>query len=455
MTSTSSPAVHSSAAAPAAPAARVRRRGTLDAALRGRGALLGIAGVWLVTRAAMLWTLVHAVGHSANARVEVTMTYHNWYNVLVHWTMPQHDVMWQYPPAAAAVFLSPDLLPFLTYFQAFVALTVLCDAVILLGLLRAARRGDGSMAGAVMWLVTLPLMMGTPFARYDIHVTLFAVFALLCMRHRPRLAGVVAGIGAMVKVWPLLTLLGTPRGRSTRDAVVAAALSCAALLAVFAVLFEDTLGFLGNQGNRGVQVESLGGSALMAARLTHLWPGRTNFQYGAFEYVGPYVSVIARVSVGLTVAGFLLLLLWRVRADRWSSATPFDAALCAMTVFTVTSRVISPQYMIWLLGLAAVCLTSKHTTQRPVAWLLAVTTALTTLIFPVWYDTEILTASTLGTVLLCTRNAMLLGATVWSGVRLWKATVLPKTAAQPGASERPAAAAQPEASERPGAARAL
>ncbi|MFF2195017.1 glycosyltransferase 87 family protein [Streptomyces sp. NPDC058157] len=396
--------------------------------MRGRGALLGIGGFWLATRAAMLWLLVNDFHGSNAVRVEVTATYHNWYNVLVHWTMPHNDIMWQYPPAAASIFLSPDLLPFLTYFQAFVALTVLCDAVILLGLIRVARRDDGSIAGALVWLGALPLLMATPFARYDIHVTLFAVFALLCMRNRPRLGGVVAGIGAMVKVWPLLTLLGTPRGKSTRDAIVATALSCAALLGVFALLFKDTLGFLGNQGNRGVQVESLGGSALMAALRLDLWPGKIEFQYGAFEYVGPYVSSIARASMGLTVIGFLLLLLWRVKANRWSSATPFDAALCAILVFTVTSRVISPQYMIWLLGLAAVCLTSKHTTQRPVAWLLVVTTGLTTLVFPVWYDSEILATSTLGTVLLCSRNALLLFATVWSGVRLWKATVLPKPA---------------------------
>ncbi|MEU3912734.1 MULTISPECIES: glycosyltransferase family 87 protein [Streptomyces] len=429
MTTTSSPTAHPTATASAAPAAR-GRRASFEAAMRGRGALLGIAGIWLATRAAMLWMLVHDFFSSNVVRVEVTATYHNWYNVLVHWTLPHNDIMWQYPPAAAAIFLSPDLLPFLTYFQAFVALTVLCDGVVLLGLIRAARRSDGSMAGALVWLVTLPMMMATPFARYDIQVTLLAVFALLAMRHRPKAAGVIAGIGAMVKVWPLLTLLGTPRGKSTRDAVVAAVLSAAGLLAVFALLFKDTLGFLGNQGDRGVQIESLGGSALMAARLVDLWPGKVNFQYGAFEYVGPYVSTIARASLGLTVVGFLLLLLWRVKANRWSSATPFDAALCAIMVFTVTSRVISPQYMIWLLGLAAVCLTSKNTTQRPIAWLLVAANALTTLIFPICYGSDILTNSTLGTVLLCTRNGLLLYATVWSGVRLWKATVLPKSLPQ-------------------------
>ncbi|RSS60805.1 DUF2029 domain-containing protein [Streptomyces sp. WAC07061] len=422
MTTTSSLPADPAAPATAPGPAAHRRRTSFETAARGRGALVGIAGFWLASRAAMLWMLVNDFFSSNLVRVEVTATYHNWYDVLSTWTLPQNDIMWQYPPAAAAVFLSPDLLPFLTYFQAFVALTVLCDGVVLLGLVRAARRSDGSMAGALLWLAALPMMMATPFARYDIQVTLLAVFALLALRSRPRAGGVVAGIGAMVKVWPLLTLLGTPRGRSTRDAVVAAALSCVALLAVFAALFSDTLGFLGNQGDRGVQVESLGGSVLMAARFLDLWPGWIDFQYGAFEYIGPYVADIARASLALTLAGFLLLLLWRVRANHWTSATPFDAALCAILVFTVTSRVISPQYMIWLLGLAAVCLTSRNTTQRPVAWLLVAANALTTLIFPVWYA-DILDTSALGTVLLCLRNGLLLYATVWSVVRLWKATV--------------------------------
>lgn len=404
--------------AAARPASRAPRPGTLVA----------VAGVWVVTRVVMALMLVHGFHGSDIVRVEVSVTYHNWYNVLVTGTMPHNDIMWQYPPAAAAIFLSPDLLPFLTYFQAFVALTVLCDGLILLGLCRAARRSDGSIAGALLWLGALPLLMATPFARYDVQVTLLAVAALLCLRFRPRLGGVIAGIGAMVKVWPLLTLLGTPRGKSTRDAFVAAAVSCVALLVVFSLFFRDTLGFLGNQGDRGIQIESLGGSVLMFLRVVDLWPGEITFQYGAFEYTGPYVSAIARASLALTVAGFLLLLLWRVKARRWTTATPLDAAFCAIMVFTVTSRVLSPQYLIWLLGLAAVCLTCRHTTQRPIAWLVVVATALTNLIFPVMYGTDILASTPLGTFLLCARNGILLYATVWSGIRLWKATV-PATAA--------------------------
>lgn len=385
-----------------------------------------MASFWLTTRAVMVVLLVVNLQGTSSVRTEVTETYQNWYEVLVTGTMPHHDVMWQYPPAAAAIFLSPDLLPFFSYFQAFVALTVVCDALISIGLVRAARRTDGSLAGAALWLVSLPLLLSLPFGRYDLQVTLLAVGSLLCLRFRPRLGGVVAGIGAMVKVWPLLTLLGTPRGRTTREAVVAAVAAAAALLTVLALLFHDTLGFLGNQGNRGIQVESLGGSALMFGKLVGIWPGAVQHRYGAYEYVGPYVSSVARLSLALTVAGFVWLLVWRVKARRWTTATPLDAALCALLLFTVTSRVLSPQYLIWLLGLAAVCLTCRPTTQRPIAALIVAATALSTVIYPLTYGSDILKGTALGTFLLVVRNGMLAYAAVWSGVRLWKATTAPE-----------------------------
>lgn len=401
-----------------------------------------MAGFWLATRTLMVVLLVVNLAGTSSIAIEVTETYNNWYDVLVTGTMPHNDVMWQYPPAAAAIFLSPDLLPFFSYFQAFVALTVVCDALIAVGLVRAARRPDGSMAGAVLWLTTLPLLLSLPFGRYDLQVTLLAVGSLLCLRFRRKLGGVLAGVGALVKVWPLLTLIGTPRGRTTRDAVVAAVASAAALLAVFALFFRDTLGFLGNQGNRGIQVESLGGSALMLGKVVGAWSGKVEVRYGAYEYLGPYVSSVAMISVVLTAAGFGWLLLWRVKARRWSTATPLDAALCAILVFTITSRVLSPQYLIWLVGLAAVCLTCRHTTQRPVAWLIVASTALSTVIFPLTYGSQILPGTVLGTVLLCVRNGLLGWAAVWSCVLLWRASV----SRGPGSGTAAAAPKTPAAS---------
>ncbi|WP_333740585.1 glycosyltransferase family 87 protein [Streptomyces sp. IBSBF 2806] len=383
--------------------------------------LLTLALTWLATRALMLWLLVHSasplLGGGRVAR-EVWGLYHHWYGVLVHGGLPAHDPLWQYPPGAGAVLLSPALLPGLTYFQAFVALTLAADAVTVLALTGAGARPGRSLLGAALWTGGLPLLLHIPLVRYDVQVTALAVVSLVTLSRFPRAGGAFAALGALVKVWPALVLLGTPRGRESAPAWRSAAVTGASSLALLALAFRDPLSFLLQQGARGVQIESLGGTALSLA--SHAgWPGVARYRYGAMEFVGPYVSSVTHASLALTAVAFGLLVLWRVRARRRTQATPYDAALSAVLLFTVTSRVISPQYMIWLLGLAAVCLTSRHTTQRPVAVLLLAATAVSTVIYPLHYW-EVISCSWTGTTLMVVRNGLLAWAAGLSYLRLWR-----------------------------------
>ncbi|MDN3028698.1 glycosyltransferase 87 family protein [Streptomyces sp. S.PB5] len=405
---------------------------------------LALATAWLVTRALMLWLLTHArhplLGGDAVAR-EVWWVYRNWYDVLVHGTFPAHDTLWQYPPGAGPVLLSPGLLPGLTYFQAFVALTLATDAAITAALSRAGTRPGRSLRGAALWIGGLPLLLHVPLVRYDVQVTALAVIALLTSTRSTRACGAFAALGALVKVWPALVLLGTPSGRTTRSAWTRSAWTWAAVtgasaLAVLAVLFDHPLAFLRHQGGRGVQIESFGGTVLGLA--THAgWPGVVRFQYGALEYTGPYVSLVAHASLAATALALALLLLWRLRARHRNAATPYDAALTAVLLFTVTSRVISPQYMIWLLGLAAVCMTSRHTTQRPVAALILVATAVSAVVYPVLYD-QVEAATWTGCALMVVRNGLLAAAAVLSFSRLWRSTRAAIT--DPAPADEPATA---------------
>ncbi|MFF2525959.1 glycosyltransferase 87 family protein [Streptomyces liangshanensis] len=413
---------------------------------------LALVSVWAVTRLAMLALLVRDDLGVGGVSREVYVLYRGWSEQLGRGAFPADDSAWQYPPGAGAVILSPALLPWLTYFQAFVALALLADAVIAFALARAGRtdasdraapdqdpspaetsvdpgagtgiearpgRGAGP-AGAWLWVCGLPLLLHIPLARYDVQVTALAVLALLAVRRHPRAGGALAGLGALVKGWPLLTLLGTPRGRTTRASWAAAAVAAAALLGVLALGHTHALAFLGRQRHRGVQIESLGGTALAVARLAG-WPGTVEYRYGAFEFTGPYVSSVARISLLLTAAACCWLLLWRLRARRWSPATPFDAALAAVLLFTVTSRVISPQYLVWLLGLGAVCLTSRHTRQRTVALLLLPATALSALAYPVLYE-EVVAGTAVGVALMVVRNGLLLAAALLACRALWAGT---------------------------------
>nr|BBJ53187.1 hypothetical protein SAVMC3_58160 [Streptomyces avermitilis] len=266
-------------------------------------------------------------------------------------------------------------------------------------------------------------------------VTAFAVISLLTLSRSPRACGAFAAIGALVKVWPALALIGTPTGRTTRRAWTSAAVTGAALLTLLTALFRNPFDFLLQQGGRGVQIESLGGTALAFARRAG-WPGRARYQFGAMEFAGPHVRAVAAVSLGLTVAAFGLLLLWRLRARRWTPATPYDAALAAVLLFTVTSRVISPQYMVWLIGLAAVCLTSRHTTQRPVALLVLAASAASTVAYPAYYG-EVINSTWTGCLLMLLRNGLLATAAGLSFVRLWRATTKDPESGTPRPELRP------------------
>ncbi|MET9377291.1 glycosyltransferase 87 family protein [Streptomyces sp. NPDC002992] len=408
----------------------------------GRGPALALAIVWTLTRAGMLLLLLRdSLGVGGVGR-EVYVLYQHWYQQFTHGTFPMDDVTWQYPPGAGLVIMSPGVLPWLTYFQGFVALALLADAAVALALARAD--SDRVTHGAWIWVGGLPLLLHLPLARYDVQVTALAVLALLALTSRStaahRFGGVLAALGALVKVWPVLTLIGTPRGRTTRDAWVSAAVTAAALLATLAFLFSHSLGFLRQQGSRGIQIESLGGTGLALAKAAGVWPGTVQYRYGAFEYVGPYVSSVGRLALLLTVLAFVWLVLWRLRARGWNEATPLDAALAAVLLFTVTSRVISPQYMIWLLGLAAVCLTSRRTVMRPVALLLLPAAALSSLAYPVLYD-EVVAASWTGVTVMVLRNGLLLAAALLAARRLWTSTVLVTAPAAPAAPTASSASA--------------
>ena len=107
--------------------------------------------------------------------------------------------------------------------------------------------------------------------------------------------------------------------------------------------------FLTFQRNRGTEVESLGALVFHVARQFG-WDGQVLLNYGSIEFLGPWVTVVSSAALFLTGVAFGWLLLWRLMATRFLPNTLADAAFMAVLMFTVTSRVISPQYMVWLVG---------------------------------------------------------------------------------------------------------
>ncbi|MFG2646491.1 glycosyltransferase 87 family protein [Streptomyces sp. NPDC048436] len=392
-----------------------------------------ILTVWVLTRTVLLlcvFKVLTAPGPDVTS--DVTVIYHGWYEVLRTGTFPLDDVTWQYPPAAALPVLSPALLPFLDYASAFFVLALIADALVLGLLLYAGGRPGKSPRGAWVWVAGVALLGPTVYARYDVMVTAVAVAALLAGGRRPRVMGALAGFGALLKVWPVLLLVGTPRGRVTRSAWGAAAVTAFGLALAFLVTMPGALAFLTFQRDRGTEVESLGALVFHVAR--HLgWQGDVQLNYGSVEFLGPCVPLVSTVAQGLSAAAFCWLLVWRLRARVWSPGTVADAAFVAVLLFTTTSRVISPQYLLWLVGVAAVCLAFRASRMLLPVRLVLAATFVTFLEFPIWFS-HVVRSDPLGIALLFVRNGLLVAAAVLACRNLWRRTV-----SEPRARERDSA----------------
>jgi hypothetical protein len=386
---------------------------------------------WGATRLVLLLSVLRVlVLPGPDVTADVSVIYRGWYEVLRTGTFPLDDVTWQYPPAAALAVLSPGLLPFLDYPTAFFALACAADLAVLGLLLRAGRGRGRSRAGAWVWIAGVPLLGPTVYARYDVMVTAVAVAALLAAGRHPRAAGALAAFGALLKVWPAFVLLGM-RGRGPW---VAAAVTGAGLAGLFAVTMPGAFAFLTFQRERGTEVESLGALVLHVAR-HHGWEGRVLLHYGSVEFLGPHVGTVSTAALVLAALAFGWLLLWRLCATRFAAHTAADAAFTAVLLFTVTSRVISPQYLVWLVGLAAVCRCRAASRMRVPAVLVLVASAVTVLEFPVWFA-HVVASDALGVTLLAVRNGLLVAAALAAARALWRDTAPRVGRGRPGGPGR-------------------
>ncbi|MEU5399510.1 glycosyltransferase 87 family protein [Streptomyces sp. NPDC005963] len=393
--------------------------------------------LWLLTRAVLLLWVFHVLPFPGpDVTADVSVIYRRWSETLQSGFFPLDDVTWQYPPAAALAILSPALLPFLDYAAAFFVLVLLCDATVFVLLRYAAGRPGNCGRGAWVWIAGVPLLGPTAYARYDLMVTAVAVAALLAGVRRPWALGALAALGALLKVWPLLLLIGVDRGRATLIAWGTALGTAAGLTLGFLAAMPGALVFLVFQRDRGTEVESLGALVFHVARQFG-WDGRVLLNYGSIEFLGPHVPLVSSLALALALVAFGWLAYWRWRARGFGPTTLADAAFTAVLLFTTTSRVISPQYLIWLVGLAAVCLVRRDSRMGLPAALVLLATAVTTLEFPIYFA-EVVASDPVGVGLLLVRNGLLVLAALTAGVRLWRGTVSNPHPASAGPAAAPA-----------------
>jgi Glycosyltransferase family 87 len=364
--------------------------------------------IWLATRAA-LYLLVTVPRRPGDIGI-----YQRWYACcLSHGRFPTADPLWQYPPGAALAFWLPGRLPG-GYLDSFALLITACDLAVTLMLCAAARRG-GSWSGAWYWTCGAPLLGAVVVTRFDMVPVALSV-AALCLTRRGGDRGALIGAAAAIKLWPVTLLAGTPPGQGRRTLAAAAAV----LAAACASFAGATGSFLAHQDARGAEIESVAATPFMIWRHAG-WPGTVVFRFGAWQLSHGHAALAMDASRLSLVVVAAAVLGWRLAVAagrvRWRPEFAADAPLAATLLFLVASPVLSPQYMLWVTGLAAVCLATGRTTQRPAAVAVLAAAGLTQVIFPIGWG-DLLSGSGLFTGVLVVRNMLLIVAAVLSCRRI-------------------------------------
>jgi len=355
--------------------------------------------------------------------------YNFWAKSLVKGIFPIDDSMWQYPPLAGVVFAIPQWL-FGNALTGFIVFMIVIDLLILITLLitglnrfkiNPSSTSLNGLSGAWFW-VLWPILMG-PLAltRFDVVPTLFALLALIAMSNkkiRPYLSGFLLGIGALVKLWPMLLFVIYPKKLMMK--VSASFLSTLVMVILFmstwSVGFSN---FFNNQTSRGLQVESIAATPFVLAKLFGAnveYP----FRYGSLEVQASFATEIGFLLNLFTLIVFIILYILNYR-NKLNNLNLFDKALVIVMISIALSRVFSPQFWVWLGGLAALALINKETKLKKVIVLLSISAFLTQLLYPGQY-VQLLSGEFFATLLQLTRVTLFVWALALGTKLLFKPT---------------------------------
>jgi hypothetical protein len=323
---------------------------------------------------------------------------------IVDGDVPYRDLSLEYPPGALAAIVPPALgAPSEhTYALRFeLAMLGLFAAMLVL----LARRRRAAFVVALCPLLLGPLVL----KRFDVLPALLTLVALqLTLGRRYAWAGAALGLGSAVKLYPVLLLplvvIAAGRRAGVR-AVGGFALACGAVVVPFlAVAPHGVIESVRGQLGRHLQIETpLASVALLAHSLGIVKVGVVSEAH-TYGLGGSSGALLALLTTLLFVAA--LLVIWRnasrLVTSREGLVLAWAATLCAAVVL---GRVLSPQYLIWLLPIVPLV------SFRATLWLL-VAMIVTNAWYPVHYLDVVVHMERGGILLLVLRNVVLTGLLV-------------------------------------------
>jgi hypothetical protein len=341
--------------------------------------------------------------------------------------VPYRDIPIEYPPAAVALFVLPALATS-SWLPYAIVLAAIVGGIGMAGLVLAARIGTVLAPPSRDWLartfataVMIGLLGAVALTRFDFvpaALTVAALYALV--NDRFRWAGILLGAAVAVKLYPAVIVpvaAAYVLRRGGRRSVAAfigliAVVVVASYVPFLLVAPEGLVEGLRFQVERPLQIESAGASLLWLGKEAGLvqWPEAIAY----YDVNSREAEIVA--AAGALICVVVLAMLWWQHARGPADGTRLVRyAFASIAAFVVFGKVLSPQYLLWLVLLVPAL---RGNGANAIAALLTSAVVLTAIYFPRWYVEVVVDLAPQGLGVLVLRNlllAALLAMLLWRG----------------------------------------
>ena len=320
-----------------------------------------------IAAAAFVAACIVAVGGLATTRIWGDVGQYERYGRLVlDGSVPYRDFYIEYPPGAIVVFVVPALVTdgsptYLWTFKALMALLGIAVLVLCAWILTRLGATRARLAWALGAIAVSPVLLGHIFLnRYDVWPALLVVGALAALLvPRPAVGGALLSLGFATKVYAVavapVALIRLWR-RDGRPAALRGAVAAIAVgLVVFGPFLVAAFGGIGysysTQVKRSLQTETLSASILFVLDAAGAYTARfVTESPGSIDLGGTVPDALGVLSTLLQLGaiGLVTWLYWRGPDTDERLVLAFAAGVAA---FVVPAKVLSPQYLVWLIPL--------------------------------------------------------------------------------------------------------
>jgi hypothetical protein len=356
-----------------------------------------------------------------------TGLYYEYASAIVAGQVPYRDFLVEYPPFALVFFTLPRLLgeSFRWYYVWYQVLIVVADLVVLFTLFAA--RDDDTTAWRTLASYTLLLLAVGPIIlqQFDLFAAAFALLAIYYFSiKRDHVAWAFIGLATMTKVYPLLLapvflILDWQSNHSIRrllNAALVVAMTCVVVMLPLLVIAPTSVRAMYSfHSGRGIHLDTVYASIAFAARSLGWGWVDVEFTYRSWNIAGPVADALLRFStatlaVVLLASYALIFARARMLSDnlRRNSGLVATCAALVLAAGLIGSKVLSPQFLVWLL-------TPLPLIVRPRRWTIwavfALSGAVTYYIYPRHYS-ELLARESGAVTALALRNLLLVSLVV-------------------------------------------